>query len=348
LREALGGGYDAGTMARRIPSQLTFATGFLCLTLCPTPFDTSVHADPLPIATQPTSSGKRWVTFDVAGSNRSGDVQLGQPLELSIALGGVTQGLAPLVAICESTDFQLQVVRLTPDSASSVIKATTILEPTPQSQRTGRPEVARIRIVFAKAAEKKFEWVMTRIVYVTLERQRRESAGTPNDPPLLHHDELSGGGPAMEHAEPQPDAIPVAGGHVVEEDLMPIRSAKHAQAYWRHVSELVGQSWSRTVRRVPHSPKSETLLVQFRLYPGGRAQMIQIEEESGTSEVDEAGIHAIVQAQPFPPFPKDVESEPIDVHVRMKTGQKVGVQDTRTVVNPQAPNSASRSPKTKH
>jgi TonB family protein len=335
-------------MAHRVPLQLAFVTGFLCLTLCPTPFGTHVHAGALPSSAQASTSGKRWVTFDIVDSNHSGDIQLGQPLELSIALGGIDQSLVPLVAICESTDFQLQVVRLTPDPASSVLKATTILEPVPQGQRSGRPEVSRIRVVFAKTAEKKFEWVMTRIVYVTLEgQQRREPAGHPNDSPLLHHDELGGRGPAMEHAEPQPDAIPVAGDHVVEEDLMPVRSAKHAQAYWRHVSELVGQSWSSIARRVRHAPQSETVLVQFRLYPGGRAQLIQIEEESGASEVDEAGIRAIVQAQPFPPFPKDVESEPIDVHVRMKTGQKVGAQDSRTVVNHQAPNSPTRSPKTK-
>ncbi|HET7910243.1 MAG TPA: hypothetical protein VFL19_06005, partial [Nitrospira sp.] len=46
------------------------------------------------------------------------------------------------------------------------------------------------------------------------------------------------------------------------------------------------------------------------------------EKGSGVREIDEAGIYAVVNAQPFPPVPEDVGDEPIDVHVRMRTGAR--------------------------
>jgi hypothetical protein len=58
------------------------------------------------------------------------------------------------------------------------------------------------------------------------------------------------------------------------------------------------------------------------MYPNGRAQLIQIEKGSGSREINEAGIYAVVHAQPFPPFPENVGSEPVDVHVRMRTGAR--------------------------
>jgi hypothetical protein len=70
------------------------------------------------------------------------------------------------------------------------------------------------------------------------------------------------------------------------------------------------------------------------LYPSGRAQLIEIEKGSGVREIDEAGIYSVVNAQPFPPVPEDVGDEPIDVHVRMRTGARGGkVRDVQSVGN---------------
>ncbi len=298
------------------------------------------RADPLPVASQALSSGKRWVTFDFAGSNHSGAIQLGQRLELSIALGGVAQGHAPLVAICESTHFQLQVVTFTLDPLSMVMKATTTLEPVPPTQLSVNPNVSRIQFTFARSNEKKFERIMTRIVYVTLEQP--ELSDHDKEPSLLDQDEPPAGDVVKDQAEPQPDAIPLASGPVVEEDLLPPPSAEQPQTYWHRVSHLVSRNWSHVVRRVRHSPSSETVHVRFRLYPGGQAQLIQIEKGSGAREIDEAGIHAIVHAQPFPVFPQDLGSDPIEVHVLMKTGAK-GAQGSRAVINPERPHPTLRS-----
>jgi TonB family protein len=261
-----------------------------------------------------------------------GDIQVGKPLELSIALGGVAQGHVPLVAVCESVHFQRQIVTLEPDPSSMVLRATAVLEPILPGKISPIPKVARIQVTFARAQkDNRLERVMTRIVYVTLGQPEPES--DTHELPLPARDDLGGGDPNED--EVQPDANPIAGGIVVEEDLVPLPSPGQGQAYWQQISSLVSRSWSRTVRRVRHSPSSETVRVRFRLYPSGRAQLIQIEKGSGAREIDEAGIHAIVHAQPFPPFPHDVGPEPVEVHVRMRTGVKTGPQEPRSVTHSQ-------------
>ena len=42
------------------------------------------------------------------------------------------------------------------------------------------------------------------------------------------------------------------------------------------------------------------------MFPNGRAQLIEIEKGSGVREIDEAGIYAVVNAQPFLPFPSEL------------------------------------------
>ena len=174
---------------------------------------------------------------------------------------------------------------------------------------------------------------MTSIVYVTLGKQ--EPVSDTSEQPLPSSEELRGGDASQD--EVQPDAIPIAGGLVVEEDLSPLPAPGQGRAYWQQISYLMSRSWSRNVRRVRHSPSGETVRIRFRMYPSGRAQLIQVEKGSGSREIDEAGIYAVVHAQPFPPFPDDVGSEPVDVHVRMRTGVRAGSQKTRSVATTQAP-----------
>jgi hypothetical protein len=69
------------------------------------------------------------------------------------------------------------------------------------------------------------------------------------------------------------------------------------------------------------------------MYPSGRAQLIEIEKGSGAREIDEAGIHAVVHAQPFPPFPDVLGSEAIEVHVRMRTGSRTGLRAVRHIAD---------------
>jgi TonB family protein len=319
-----------------IPSasdRLVMAAGLLGATLFAPAFQTVAQAASSQVASQLGSPGKRWAAFDFADPVAGGNVPVGQPLRLSITLGGVAQGHVPLVAVCQSVHFQTQTIPLEADPLAMVMKGTATLEPIPGSKLSVSPRVARVQVTFARSQKDKLERVMTRIVYVTLGTQ--EPASDSIESPLPGSDETRGDDAGQ--AEVQPDVTPVSAGVVVEEDLMPLPTPDLGQAYWQQISHLMSRSWSRHARRVRHSPSGETVRVRFRLYPSGRAQLIQIEKGSGAREIDEAGIHTVVHAQPFPSFPDEIGSEPVDVHVRMRTGARTMAKETRSVVHSPSP-----------
>jgi TonB family protein len=260
----------------------------------------------------------------------TGDLQTGKVLTLDITLGGMTQGSVPIVAICESILFESQTVTLEPDGDALTLKATVTLEPIPISRTSVHPRAARIQVTFARFRQNKFERFMRRIVYVTLDRQ--EPPSDSSDAPPIKPEE-----PALTDLvvgeEAQPDALPVSGEALEEEDLMPLADPGQGKAYWQHVSHLVSRSWARQVRGIRRGPSSETVRVHFRLFPNGRAQLIEIEKGSGAREIDEAGIYTIVNAQPFPPFPAELGDEAVDVHVRMRTGARPRPRDVQSVTS---------------
>jgi TonB family protein len=261
----------------------------------------------------------RWARFELNQQDSDGDLQIGKPLSLTITLGGVAQGSVPIVALCESILFEPQIITLEPDAESSTLKAEVTLDPMPTSRTSVHQKAARIQVTFARSRPEKLERLMKRIVYVTLDR--REPAGDTSEPSVVRPEEPSSSDLIVD--EPQQGGVaPVSTGALLEEDLVPLADPGQGKAYWQQVSLLVSRSWARQVRGVRRSPSSETVRVRFKLYPNGRAQLIEIEKGSGVREIDEAGIYAVVNAQPFPPLPGDVGDEPVDVHVRMRTGNR--------------------------
>lgn len=272
---------------------------------------------------------KRWVHFELSQEDPTGELQTGKALTLSVTLGGAGRGSVPVVALCESILFESQTVTLEPDPESSTLKATVTLEPIPKSRTSVPQKAARIQVTFGRFRQDRFERFMRRIVYVTLGHE--EAAGDTNEPVVIRPEEPAVGELVVE--EVQPEVRPVSSGELAEEDLMPLADPAQGKAYWHQVSLLVSRSWARQVRGVRRGPSSETVKVRFKLYPSGRAQLIQIEKGSGAREIDEAGIYAVVNAQPFPPFPEEVGSEAVDVHVRMRTGARVKSREVQSVGN---------------
>jgi len=308
--------------------RLIVVAGLLSVTSYQPAVYANAQAETRPVLSQTFASEKQWVTFDFAGSNGSGNLKLDQPLELSITLGGVTPDAMPFVAICESAYFESQIVTLKPDPTSPVMQATTTLVPVTQGQLSPGQNFFRLHVTFARSTETKFERVMTRIVYLTVDHPM--VAGNNHALPTANPDQPSERDLAADQAEPTLDAIPLGNDQLVEEDLLPLRSAQPTPAYWHQVRDLLNRSWNRTALTMPQPSPQQTLHVQFRLYPGGRAQLMQVANGSGVSEIDQAGIQAIVDAQPFPPFPMGVGNEPIEIQVQLQTGSKAGVRDFRT------------------
>jgi len=309
-------------MPSKLCQTLTCLTGLLCVALW-------LVVPPLHSASSASSPVPRWARFELHQQDSEGDLQTGKPLTLLITLGGVAPGAVPTVALCESILFEPQVITLEPDAESSTFKAEVTLDPIPTSRTSVHQKAARIQVTFARSRPDKLERFMKRIVYVTLEHQ--EPVSDTSEPPAVRPEEPSVSDLIVD--EPQPGGAPVETGALVEEDLMPLADPGQGKAYWQQVSLLVSRSWSRQVRGVRRGPSSETVRVRFKLYPSGRAQLIEIEKGSGAREIDEAGIYAVVNAQPFPPVPEDVGDEPIDVHVRMRTGARVKTRDVQSVGN---------------
>ena len=276
-----------------------------------------------------SSSGptKRWVQFELSQAESMGDPQTGKPVTLTIVFRGVISGNTPVVAICESIAFEAQTVTLEPDAESMVLKGTVTLEPILMSRTTVPPRAARVQVTFARSRQDKLERFMQRVVYVTMDRSEPDDEGSE----LLSSrpEELQSEDVILD--EVQPAVEPVAVGALAEEDLVPFASPGEGKAYWQHVSHLISRSWARQVRGIRRAPSSETVKVHFKIFSNGRAQLIEIEKGSGAREIDEAGIYAVVNAQPFLPFPSELGEDAVDVHVRMRTGSRGRSREVQSV-----------------
>jgi TonB family protein len=312
---------------------MPFMVARLCRTLTGVAVLTSLvlatTIPPLLPASTSAAPPTRWARFELHQQDSDGDLQTGKPLTLLITLGGVPSGNVPIVALCESILFEPQIITLEPEAETSTMKAEVTLDPMPTSRTSVHQKAARIQITFARSRPEKLERFMKRIVYVTLERQ--EAVSDTSEPPAVKPEEPSVSDLIVD--EPQPAGAPMTTAALVEEDLMPLADPAKGKAYWQQVSLLVSRSWARQVRGVRRGPSSETVRVRFKLYPSGRAQLIEIEKGSGVREIDEAGIYAVVNAQPFPEVPGDLGDEPIDVHVRMRTGARTNARDVQSVGN---------------
>jgi hypothetical protein len=120
---------------------LVLWAGMCCVALvCP-----GLIAPALPSSPQTASSSglaKWWAQFELSQAESMGDPQTGKPVTLTIFLGGVTAGMTPVVATCESIVFQAQTVTLEPDAESMALKGTVTLEPILMSRTSVPPRAA--------------------------------------------------------------------------------------------------------------------------------------------------------------------------------------------------------------
>jgi TonB family protein len=306
--------------------------GVCCVALACPGLIPPAHSESSPQTASSSGPTKRWVQFELSQAESLGDPQTGKVVTLTIFLRGVTSGTTPVVATCESIAFRSQTVTLEPDAESMALKGTVTLEPILMSRTTVPPRAARVQVTFARSRQEKLERFMQRVVYLTMDRS--EPVNESNESPPVPQEESQSDIVILQ--EVQSDVEPVAPSILAEEDLVPFPSSGEGEAYWQYVSRLISRSWARQVRGIRHRPSSETVKVRFKLFPNGRAQLIEIEKGSGVREIDEAGIYAVVNAQPFLPFSNELGEDAVDVHIRMRTGsrgqsrevQSVGIRST--------------------
>jgi TonB family protein len=303
--------------------------GLCCVALVCQGLIAPAHSASSPQTASSSGLTKRWAQFELNQAESLGDPQTGKPVTLTITLGGVTGGTSPVVAICESIVFQPQTVTLELDAESMVLKGTVTLEPILMSRTSVPPRAARVQVAFARSRQDKLERFMRRIVYVTMDRSEPVNEGS--ELASVYPEESQSEDVILDEAKPAVE--PVLTGELDEEDLVPFAPPGEGQAYWQQVSHLISRSWARQVRGIRHTSRSESVKVLFKMFPNGRAQLIEIEKGSGTREIDEAGIYAVINAQPFSPFPDELGEDAVDVHVRMRIGSRGRSREVQPVGN---------------
>jgi len=306
--------------------------GVCCVALACPGVIPPAHSQSSPQTAPSSGPTKRWVQFELSQAEPMGDVQTGKPVTLTIVLRGVPSGTTPVVATCESIAFRSQTVTLEPDTESMALKGAVTLEPILMSRTTVPPRATRVQVTFARSRQEKLERFMQRVVYLTMDPL--EAASENDESPPVRQEESQSDHVILQ--EVPSDVEPVATATLAEEDLVPFPSSGEGEAYWQYVSRLISRSWARQVRGIRHRPSREAVKVRFKLFPNGRAQLIEIEKGSGVREIDEAGIYAVVHAQPFLPFSSELGEDAVDVHIRMRTGsrgqsrevQSVGIRST--------------------
>ena len=298
---------------------LRLSAGMCCVALFCFGLLAPVLASSSPQMASSPSLAKRWVEFELSQAEATRDPQTGKPVTLTIFLGGEKADRTSVVATCESTVFQTKTVTLEPDATSMALKGTVTLEPILMSRTSVPLRVARVQVTFiSQSRQDKPERFMRQVVYVTMDRL--EPANEASElPPVRPEKPLS---EDIILDETKPAVEPVSTDALAEENLVPVAPSGEGKAYWQQVSHLISQSWARQIRGIRREPSGEAVKVRFKLFPNGRAQLIRIEKGSGARELNEAGIYAIVNAQPFLPFPSELGQDVVDVHIRMRTGDR--------------------------
>ena len=95
-----------------------------------------------------------------------------------------------------------------------------------------------------------------------------------------------------------------------------------SNAYLARVQQLISQHW--TAPPVEMTGKSLTVVIRFRLNRKGAVSGVVVEQSSGSEYYDLAGKRAVLNADPLPPFPKDLAGPYFDAHFSFVVGDSTG------------------------
>lgn len=256
--------------------------------------------------------------FDLAPNQDNGLLDPGLPFEFSVRLKGMkTKQNEDLVAVFESLAYPDRLVAFALDEGSGDLITSTKFEARPIAAGAGQP--LRMEVVVARLRGMRLETVFSRAAYLTTVPASSEATAPAGAHPAPAHgtallEALLEEAPATDRSgRPVEPILPPE--QIVVEELAGGSRAVPGPVYWKNVSDSVARHWQQRRAQLRKDRAARSLRVQFRLYPQGFAQLVQIERSSGDPIVDEAGLHTVLSLHPFPPFPPDVRDPSVDVHV---------------------------------
>ncbi len=276
----------------------------------------SIPAFPTLAGPTSTSSERgRAVYFELDGPGGTGVVDPGKPVHLSVYIRGASGGGDPIVAIFEGKPFVRRLVPMAPQPDPNTFHSSVTLEPEVTGFISQGEKALRVNVIFARRHGMRLTRFMTRSVYVTMRLPREvmnlsaaPSSETTQKPPGEFWPDLSGGGgPAKDEAR---DSFS-------EEDLIAGSVQTEGQGYWQQISNRISRSWNKPLGSFSRKKPKGVVTVRFQLHANGEVQLVQVERSSGMPQLDDAGMKAILNAHPFPPFPANLPHEWVDMHVEL-------------------------------
>lgn len=247
--------------------------------------------------------------------NQTGLLNAGEPFNFSVRLKGLKPGRGEeLVAVFESPAFPSRLVSLESDGSSEYLTASTQLSSSPVVMNANSQPI-RVEVIIARLNGLRLHTVLQRTVYLTAGTPPPSNGGQSQPAPAENPvDALLDQASATDRfGQPvQPLLLPE---EIREENLGESPQTVSGPVYWKQIGETVTKRWGQELSQFGKSRAARDLRVKFQLYPGGFAQLIQIERSSGNPNVDEAALRTVLSLHPFPPFPPDVHEPSVDVHL---------------------------------
>jgi TonB family protein len=248
---------------------------------------------------------------------RPEDIQVDIPRALSLGALPTNRGLTlsvqvqqepvgttdQLVALFKSPAFAEQMSPLRPDEQRPMLSTTVALGPIAASVGNP-PKAAPVHIIIARQRGAHLEELARRTLFVTVAVPGYADMGSrpaPIDLPVRSFEVADD-----EDSSPEglPDGPLLPDQMVEETDLSGSGNSVGARGYWRMVSSLIHQRIGRLSHTERKGFHGDMPVISFRLYTNGEAQLITVERSSGNADMDRTAVLAVVDAHPFPRFPR--------------------------------------------
>lgn len=220
-----------------------------------------------------------------------------------------------VVAILESPFLATRLLPLTFDQGTRTFIGHVDVESPMLGAGGTLPKAIPVRLIVASRQGTRLTPLARRLLYVTMQPpqpHRHENPSTGSLP-------AASSGPSVPTGELQPSVTPLplteSASVLQEQSLLPESATIPSPSYWSTVKARIVQSVREHLPAQNRTGSTQAVTVQFRLYANGDAQLIQIEQSSGNATVDDAAMKAVVEAQPFPPFPPDITDPHLEVHI---------------------------------
>ncbi|MEX5215013.1 MAG: TonB C-terminal domain-containing protein [Nitrospiraceae bacterium] len=220
-----------------------------------------------------------------------------------------------VVAILESPFLATRLLPLTFDQGTRTLIGSVEVEAPMLGAGGALPKAIPVKLIVASRRGTRLTPLAHRLLYITTQPPGADLRGSPE----VGSAQKAASGPSVPNGEVQPGVapLPIAKSEdaVQEQSLLPETGSTISPSYWSTVKGRIVQSVREHLPSRTQTGSAQGVTVHFRLYANGDAQLIQVEQSSGNAAVDEATMKAVVEAQPFPPFPSEIVDPHLEVHI---------------------------------